>query len=60
MIDTRVLGVIFFVLGLTYFVEAIVTEDIFRSIIAFLVFIAAILMILEPDALERKEECCEK
>lgn len=55
----RIFGVVVFMAGLTYFVQAIVTDDAFRAIIAFLCFLAATMLILEPKALERKRECCK-
>jgi hypothetical protein len=59
MLDMRIFGVVVFMAGLTYFVQAIVTDDAFRAIIAFLCFLAATMLILEPKALERKRECCK-
>jgi hypothetical protein len=58
MIDMRIFGAIVFMAGLVYFVQSIVTDDLFRAIIAFLCFLAGTLLILEPKALERKDKRC--
>jgi len=60
MLDMRVFGVVVFMAGIVYFVQSIITQDIFRAIIAFLCFVAGTMLILEPSALKRKKECCEK